>query len=392
MKDDYMDIYETNPQGYWKAGDKKFLNKFQALQYASDTKVNVTFHYFDNVFEKFDRSYLGKFTLDELYKQRALQLREKYDYLILYFSGGADSYNVVRSFLDNNIKLDEICVKWPKKILNANVSIYTPNILDTSAFNYISEWDFAIKPVLEEIAQSHPGIKIEIVDWLPDENVNLEKYFETVQHWHDIELPSLAVWSPSEERLINQGKRVGSIYGVDKPNVRFDKNSALMLFNDSTLAMGTSNPCNIYGTEFFYWTPDFPVLAFEMANQVTQWYFNKPHYVNMYGWRDENFYSMVPGTMTYIMQQKLYRNVLYSTWTNRFQADKSLKGERTDKQNWILKVPELQRYREQFISIKDDYVKDLHRLAITIDRGRPMYYGCFTMSHKIVEHKLKELL
>lgn len=387
-----MDIFDSNPQGYWKVGDRKFLNKLQALQYATDSKIYVTFHFFDHIFEKFDRSQLGKFTLDELYKQRAQQLREKYDYLILYFSGGADSYNVLRSFLDNNIKLDEICVKWPKKILNANVKIYDPNVLDTSAFNYVSEWDFAIKPVLEEIAQSHPDIKIEIIDWLPDEDVNLEKYFETVQHWHDIEIPSLAVWSSSEDRLIAQGKRVGSIYGVDKPNVRFDKNSALLMFNDSALAMGTSNPCNIYGTEFFYWTPELPLLIFEMANQVTQWYLNNPHYVNMYGWRDENFYSMIPGTMTYIMQQKLYRNILYSNWTNRFQADKSLKVERTDKQNWILKVPELKRYREQFMSIKDDCVKDLHRLSYTIDQGRPMYWGIFTVSHKIVDHNLKDFL
>ena len=387
-----MDIFDSNPQGFWQVGNTKFLNKYEALKYASHVKIFTEFHYHDSVFNNFDRSQLGKFTLNELYKQRALQLREKYDYLILYFSGGADSYNILRSFLDNDIKLDEICVKWPKKVLNANISIYTPNTLDTSAFNYISEWDFAIKPVLEEIAQSHPNIKIEIVDWLPDENVNLEKCFDTVQHWHDIELPSLATWSPSEEKLIGQGKRVGAIYGVDKPNVRFDNQSALMMFNDAALAMGISNPCNVYGTEFFYWSPDLPLLAFEMANQVSQWYFKNPHFVNMYGWRDENFYSMVPGTLTYIMQQKLYRNVLYTTWTNRFQADKPIKLERIDKQNWILKVPELKRYREQFISIKDDHVKDLHRFACTVDQGRPMYQVIYTVSHKITDHSLKGFL
>jgi len=385
-----MDIFETNPQGYWKVGEQKFINKLQALQYGSEKKQYLTFHYFDHIFENFDRSLLGKFTLNELYKQRAVQLREKYDYLILYFSGGADSYNILRSFIDNNIKLDEICVKWPKKILESNVSIYNPNVLDSSAYNYVSEWDFAIKPVLEEIAQSHPTIKIEIVDWLPDENINLEKHFETVQHWHDIELPSLSVWSPSEEKLASQGRRVGAIYGVDKPNIRFDGTSVMLMFVDCALAMGTTNPYNIYGTEFFYWTPDLPLLAFEMGHRVAQWYLANPHYINMCAWRNENFYSLLPLTVAYIMQQKLYRHILYTTWTNRFQVDKSLKLERTDKHNWIMKIPEMKRYREQFMAIKDDHVVTLHRQAYTVDQGRPMYLGIFTNSYKLLDHNIKD--
>lgn len=390
MKNSQMDIYETSPQGYWKVGDRKFINKIEALKYATDIKTYPTFHYFDNIFENFDRSRLGKYTLDELYKQRAYQLREKYDYLILYFSGGADSYNVLRSFLDNNIKLDEICVKWPKKILTANIEIYKPNILDTSAYNYVSEWDFAIKPVLADIAQSHPEINIEIVDWLPDD-INLEKCFETVQHWHDIEIPSLAVWSPSEERLVSTGKRVGSIYGADKPYIRFDNTSVHLMFLDSALAMGTSNPCNIYGTEFFYWTPDMPEIAFEMANAVTKWYLNSPHYINMYGWRDETFNSITPGTVAYVKQQKLYRDILYTNWTNRFQADKPTTPERTDKQLWITKIPEMKNYREKFMSIKDDYVSDISPRSYYSD-NRKMYYGIWTKPHTLLNHNLKGML
>lgn len=384
-----MDIFDANPQGYWKVGDKKFLNKYKALEYASEAKIYVTFHYFDDVFDSVNRDHLGKFTLDELYKQRALQLRDKYDYLILYFSGGADSYNILRSFIDNGIKLDEVCVKWPKKVLDANVSLYKPNTLDTSAYNYLSEWDFAIKPVLEELAQYQPEINIEIVDWLPDENVNLEKIFETVQHWHDIELPSLSVWSPSEDRLINQGKKVGSIYGVDKPNIRFIDQSVFLTFGDNSLCIGTNNPCNIYGTEFFYWTPDFPLLAFEMANRVTQWYLDNPHYINMYGWTDSNFNGWITGSMTNIMQQRLYKNVLYTTWTNRFQTDKPLKFERTDKQNWILKTPEMKRYTEQFLSIKDDHISQLHRAAYIVDDKRSLYNAFFTKLHKITDYKIQ---
>ena len=38
----------------------------------------------------------------------AQQLREKYDYIVLAYSGGADSCNVLNSFLDNGIPIDDI--------------------------------------------------------------------------------------------------------------------------------------------------------------------------------------------------------------------------------------------------------------------------------------------
>ena len=105
-----MDLIDNYPQGYWKVRDKKFINKAEALRFASKVVRPVEYIYFDHVWKNFDRSLLGKYSLDELYKQRALQLREKYDYLILYFSGGADSYNVLRSFIDNGIKIDEVII------------------------------------------------------------------------------------------------------------------------------------------------------------------------------------------------------------------------------------------------------------------------------------------
>lgn len=386
-----MDIFERNPQGFWKVGDQKFINKINALKYATETKTYLTFHYFDNVFSNFDTSQLGKFTLDQLYIQRANQLREKYDYLILYFSGGADSYNILRTFLDNNIHLDEICVKWPKKVLEANIEIYRPNTLDTSAYNYLSEWDYAIKPVLEQIAQSHPNIKVEIVDWLPDANMNLESCFETVQHWHDIEVPSLAVWSPNEEKLIAQGKTVGSIYGADKPVVRFGQDRVSMTFLDNALAMGTSNPCNIYGTEFFYWTPDLPALPFEMANKVAEWYLLNPHYINICGWK-EDITDYTSNIAAYQIQQQLYRAVLYTTWDNKFQTTKPIQLERTDKQQWINRLPEMKKYREQFVSLKDNLMSEIHRLSYYVDGGRPMYISNFTKTYTIKTYNLRDYI
>ena len=83
---------------FWKVNEKKFNNKFDALLEATRLKANVTFHYYDNIFESVNKSLLGKQDLNNLYRLRAQQLRDEYDYLILYFSGGSDSYNILKTF------------------------------------------------------------------------------------------------------------------------------------------------------------------------------------------------------------------------------------------------------------------------------------------------------
>lgn len=382
-----MDFIENYPQGYWESGHKKFINKYDALLHATRTKSNIRWNYFNDTWANFDRSQLGKFTLDELYKQRALQLRESYDYLILYFSGGADSFNVLRSFIDNGIKIDEVCVKWCNATLESNSKVYTPNISDPTAYNYLSEWDYAIKPVLEWLAATHPEIKIEIVDWFKDRKlIGTEEVFRLVNHWHDVEVPSLASWSPSEEKLISQGKRVASIYGIDKPMVYFDDDKSYMFFGDGAVTMGTPNPINIYGTEYFYWSPKFPLLTFEMARHAII-EIQKNRYLSENSYRKETRGDVEHFNRSHIIQQKELRHILYSTWTDRFQATKPLELDRKDKHHWIYNYKELAQFKDSYrdmINLHTGQLRDDLYLNIN---GATMYKFIVSKKYLIMETK-----
>jgi len=91
--------------GIWDVNGVPFYDKREALIYASQKGCPpISYKYYDNVFDSFDRKLLGTKNLDQLYRERALMLREEYDYLILCFSGGIDSYNILQVFLENNIK------------------------------------------------------------------------------------------------------------------------------------------------------------------------------------------------------------------------------------------------------------------------------------------------
>ena len=377
-----MNPVDNYPQGYWQVGDLKFINKYQAMLHASQAGGSLQYMFFDSVWRNFDRSLLNKFSLQELYKQRAQQLRDSYDYLVLYFSGGADSYNVLRSFVDNGIHLDEVCVKWCKDTIDSG--IYTPNTLTDSAVNYLSEWDYAIKPVLAWLGQHHPNIKIEVVDWFKDRLlIGKEEIFNVVNHWHDVEVTSLAVWSPNELKMIDQGKTVGSIYGIDKPNTYLENGNWYMFFADAGAGMGTPAPYNVGGTEYFYWTPNFPILAYEMANSIIKEVKINPKL------RDITFVpevktNLVKSTLFWQEQQKLHRHILYDNWTNLFQAYKPMTLDRSDKHWWLYKYDELSKFKDGYQDMINLHTQQLDSRFYNTDSKSTMYKHNKTFTYFVV--------
>jgi hypothetical protein len=353
------DIFDSYPQGYWKVKEKKFINKYDALLLANKCQSNVDYVYFDHVWEKFDRTLLGKYSLNYLYSQRAQQLRDQYDYLILYFSGGADSYNVLRSFIDNNIHLDEVCVKWAKSTYDSHTKIYSPNTTDHTAYNYLSEWDYAIVPILDYLSKYHPKIKITILDWFEDKKIfQSADVFQKVNHWHDIEVSSLAIWSPSEQYFLDQGKKVASIYGIDKPTIYFDAASSYMIFSDAALCMGTPNTINPFGTEYFYYSPSFPELTFEMANVAAKSFETDPILKN-YKFTSQRRHDSKYMSDAHQIQQKRLRHILYTTWTDRFQTLKPMLPNRQDKHFWIYQMQEISNYKEMYEDMRTQHLNQL---------------------------------
>ena len=361
------------PQGFWEVHDRRFINKFDALVYSTEINSPPQYNYFNHVWQNFDRKLIGQQDLPTLYRKRAQALREKYDYLILYFSGGADSYNVLRTFIDNGIKLDEVCVKWATKLTDKDQKYYIPNKDDITAYNYVSEWDFAIKPVLDSLAKNNPEIKINVVNWLDQRMVeDTTSLFKSVNHWHDIELPSLATWSPSEQTMISQGKTVGSIYGVDKPNVYFGKEECYMLFNDSVIAMGNPNPINLHGTELFYWAPEMPELAFEMAFRAASLFLSDPNFAAIKytpGLKD----NPVEMQRLYQAQQKQLRYKLYDNWIDSFQTQKPELLDRTDKQSWILDDPDLNDYCAAYYAEMSKHLARINPKLYRVKNNKKMY-------------------
>jgi len=78
------------------------------LQLLNLTDFNdLSFH---SIFENVDWETEPTDSLSNLYRKRAQQIRDSYDYIVLYFSGGSDSITMLNAFMKNDIEVDEVVV------------------------------------------------------------------------------------------------------------------------------------------------------------------------------------------------------------------------------------------------------------------------------------------
>lgn len=120
--------------------------------------ATVYFHWYENEMSKIDWSKEPAESYQELCKQRAQELRDTYDYVRLWYSGGSDSHSALMSFVNNNIHIDEIVILlFPDQNVSNMAQDSTANEVLIAAF-----------PQLKTVIRLLPKTKITIVD--ADEN------------------------------------------------------------------------------------------------------------------------------------------------------------------------------------------------------------------------------
>ena len=92
--------------GFYTVGDHKTYSKLEAIELSGKFKKPVEWKFNQVEFENFNWTVEPPGSLEFWYKQRAQEIRNKYDYIVIWYSGGADSHNVLMSFVRNNIFVD----------------------------------------------------------------------------------------------------------------------------------------------------------------------------------------------------------------------------------------------------------------------------------------------
>jgi hypothetical protein len=263
--------------GYYLVGWKKFYNKTLALIYAKQYSFEVRWIFNDDVYGIQDWAVPVEESLESLYLRRAKQIRDTYDYVILYYSGGSDSHNVLTTFVDNNIHIDEIVMELPEIDKNHF------NDCDTSSRNVYGEILYVAAPRLKEIQNKlNPNTKIRFTDFSKPviELMQKDNWFETMPTNAFFNLGQIGrqLLHSTDRTLIdlaNKSRKVCQLYGVDKPLVTFDGNDYYAYFTDSSaMHVNPVTPENnkeyadYVETEFFYWTPDMPEIVIKQAQLI----------------------------------------------------------------------------------------------------------------------------
>jgi hypothetical protein len=250
--------------GHYHVGDRVFQNKVQALLACAENET-PEWRFLEEDLTQVDWKQEPKQDLYKLYRQRAWQLRDTYDYLVLMYSGGVDSYAVLRTFVDNNIPLDGIVTYGSFKFNN-----WQGMTRNAEAYN-------VALPVIKKLRNKHgkPINHYMLDDWPLFDNFWDESWVLSTGngqlspeayvfnfHWQD----------PFIQNFLSKGN-TAFIRGVDKPRIIRQGNEWKYIFIDSTTTgafpSGFDPKTNhYYASEYFYWQADLPEILIKQAHQV----------------------------------------------------------------------------------------------------------------------------
>lgn len=214
----FIEDPEVTKFGFYQVRDFKSFSKYEAWQYAFNNQIPVSELYFnfnDDYTTTLDWQTEPTEDINSLYAKRAKQLREKYDYIVLVYSGGIDSHVALRSFLDNDIKVDEILTfcnlkfldksaKFNQEVFNAAVPyIESLNLKDTK-FNLFD---------IGDLIQNFYGDENYLDDFLYFSNGVMSTWAITVRS------AFLKLKQQHQLELSKAGKKIAYVWGLEKPHM-----------------------------------------------------------------------------------------------------------------------------------------------------------------------------
>jgi hypothetical protein len=260
---------QNSVYGYYQVGNQFYMNKAEALFNATKNNQPATWHFHEDVYSSIDWTKRPDGTLEEMYKERAQRLRDKYDYLILLFSGGMDSWTVLDTFLKNNIHIDEIVTRWPRAERK-----FVKLSKNPEQINMGSEYELTVYPVLKYVEKNFPKIKITVDDFSECFNTELtEKDFLTSNAFHH--MPTFFKYNRSTDAELEQvklNKSIGLVTGAEKIHMISKNNNLYAFFTDQSNG-SDSNPNR--KVEFFYWSIDAPLIPVLQSHYLSEFLIEK---------------------------------------------------------------------------------------------------------------------
>jgi hypothetical protein len=272
----------VDDQGLYVVSNTAYFNRLEAVEKALSSEQKITFHWNDLFWASQDWTIPPAESLPDLYAQRVKDLREEYDYLILCYSGGADSWNILNTFDRTNTHLDEIASYHDIGFTDDKHSLLSEEITT------IAQHD------VKAYQQRHPMTQYTLIDskdvllpYYKDTSIEkaMEGYFScTTTFSHPLRRGYYFYITKRYRDLAESGKRVGIIWGHDKPSIRLHNKRYYHSFHDNHI-FTTRN--KIFYPDFpadnilFYWDKESAKILIKQCHDVIKFLDSKLFNVNV---------------------------------------------------------------------------------------------------------------
>ena len=246
---------------YYNNTGKKFFSKYDAATNLENTKL----WYYDHIFRRCNWSIEPYEDLTYLYKLRAQEIRDSYDYLVLAYSGGIDSTTILETFYYNNIHLDEILC----------VGAFSRDSKQGSDENHNGEIYTNCFETLNDLSLSNT--KISIVDYTVNFDTltlsNQDDWYKKIGSWFSFHH---WFWYDLSTRF-PVDKKIGIIFGIDKPNLNKVNDKFYFCFKDSSILQygmtveTYNNPTNVERINY-YWAPTASKIIIKQCHTLMNFY------------------------------------------------------------------------------------------------------------------------
>lgn len=366
--------------GYYLVNNQVVKNKIDALVMATRLNCDITWHFNDQAWNTVKWDQEPETDILELYKKRARQIREQYDYVIINFSAGSDSATVVQAFLESGCHIDEITTIWNRK--------QTPKvILDpgcTDPRNVEAEYDLVTKPALDKIRLLSPLTKITYLD-VSDHIVQTlsrldgeEWLSRTSEHLNPQMLARYDSTLGKDRRMtLDRGRKTAVVFGVDKPKVCIkDDGRYYVYFVDSIPNQSPDTQLNLEYENvehvFFYWTPDMPEILVKQAHILKRWFQVNDRLKHVIRWPQLDHARRT-------VYEAVVRGVIYPWWDpNTFQVNKTTSTVFSEWDSWFFDA-----HRGSAV---DNWLKGVEYVQTAIDKKylKYSYDGRFEGFHGMI--------
>jgi hypothetical protein len=211
--------------GFYSVGNDIYFNKFQALLKATESKLPVLFHFNEPEYSTFAWQQEPTETLEELYVTRAREIRDTYDYIIAFYSGGIDSQNMIDTFVDNGIPLDHVVSygSWNRHVDKLhNINNQEVMIAGSDTIKKIIQMGikYTHLNMLDTIDKSFHDS-----EWILHSSSPVAPYTELLQH-STIKFLT---------KFLRPGKKVCLLWGIEKPTINLIEGTFYAEFSDRNL-------------------------------------------------------------------------------------------------------------------------------------------------------------